>query len=57
MNRGKKTKKADMEQRWAEKAAQEKEEQAENRRKLLKSLSPEAAEFARREFAKLGLTQ
>lgn len=35
----------------------EKEEQAENRRKLLKSLDPETAEFTRQQFAKLGLTQ
>ncbi len=33
------------------------ERTAENRRKLLAKLSPEAREFAIREFAKMGLTQ
>lgn len=33
------------------------EEEAANRRKLLASLDPETREFARREFAKLGLFQ
>jgi len=32
-------------------------QQAENRRKLLARLSPDARNFARREFAKLGLYQ
>ena len=35
----------------------ERENQAENRRKLIASLDPDAAELAQREFAKLGLTQ
>jgi hypothetical protein len=34
-----------------------KEAQAENRRKLLATLSPESREFAEDEFAKLGLYQ
>lgn len=35
----------------------DRDREAENRRKLLAKLSPEAREFAIREFAKLGLTQ
>jgi hypothetical protein len=43
--------------RTAEKRDAQKEREAEYRRKLLKELSPATAEYARREFAKLGLTQ
>lgn len=46
-----------LEKRGAEELRQEKEAQAENRRQLLASLSPQAKEFAEREFAKLGLYQ
>jgi hypothetical protein len=57
MNRGKKTKKAEMEKRHVEFVRRKKEREAECRRKLLASLSPESKEFTIREFAKLGLTQ
>jgi hypothetical protein len=57
MSSKKKTKNADLEQRWTAKMRQEKEAQAENRRKLLASLNPKTREFAQREFAKLGLFQ
>lgn len=43
--------------KMAEKLAEQKEREAGCRRKLLAGLSPAAAEFTRREFAKLGLTQ
>jgi hypothetical protein len=57
MPRKKKTSSVDQEMRWAEEARREKEAQAENRRKLLAKLSPQAREFAEREFAELGLYQ
>jgi hypothetical protein len=57
MPRKKKTSPGDQETCWAEEARQEKEAQAENRRKLLAKLSPQAREFAEREFAELGLYQ
>ena len=41
----------------ARRLQEDREREAENRRKLLAKLSPEAREFAIREFAKLGLTQ
>lgn len=50
-------KKTDWKQRGAEETRREKEMQAENRRKLLATLSPEAAEMTRREFDRLGLYQ
>ena len=43
--------------RYTKCAQEQREKEAENRRKLLKSLSPGAAKLAKREFAKLGLTQ
>jgi hypothetical protein len=57
MNRGKKTKKAEMEKRHVEFIRRKKEREAECRRKLLTGLNPESREFTIREFAKLGLTQ
>jgi hypothetical protein len=57
MNRGKKTKKAEMEKRHVEFIRRKKEREAECRRKLLDSLNPESREFTIQEFAKLGLTQ
>lgn len=50
-------KKADWQQRIAEEMHRERKAQAENRRMLLAKLNPETREFARREFAKLGLYQ
>lgn len=41
----------------AKRLQEDRERTAANRRKLLAKLSPEAREFAIREFAKLGLTQ
>jgi len=57
MNRGKKTKKAEMERRHEEYVRRKKEREAECRWKFLASLNPESREFAIGEFAKLGLTQ
>lgn len=57
MPRKRKTKKAELKERFAEETRQEKEAEAENRRKLLASLDPDVREFTRQEFAKLGLYQ
>lgn len=57
MRQKKKTKNADLGKCWKAEMRQVKKAQAENRRKLLASLSPETREFAKSEFAKLGLFQ
>jgi hypothetical protein len=57
MNRGKKTKKAEMEKRHVEFMRRKKEREAECRRKLLAGLNPESREFTIEEFAKLRLMQ
>ena len=51
-----KAEKVDLRERiMTEVLRREKEEQAEYRRQLLATLEPKVAEYARREFAKLGL--
>jgi hypothetical protein len=47
----------DLDRSQRESVQQYQERTAENRRKLLATLNPEAREFAIAEFAKLGLTQ
>jgi len=53
----KKRKKLDLEQNHDEWMRAQKSAEADNRRKLLASLTPQARKFAQEEFAKLGLTQ
>jgi hypothetical protein len=48
-------KRIEFERRIQDRVLDEKIEQSDNRRKLIDSLDPKTAAFARREFAKLGL--
>lgn len=58
MNRGKKTKKIEMEKHQnAEYIRRKREREAEYRRELLVGMTPKGREFAVEEFAKLGLKQ